>query len=298
MKKHAKTVTFTGDNMSMNPYYSNVESDKEGKNRVSHPKWLWILAAIALVVFLVSELYGTSPDRALLHEALKARKHEKAINLIRNLSVDLNEPNDDGELPLVLAADDESADAFDVVRELLNRGALAGEANGNGYTALHWAAFHGNMAVADLLIRNGADVNAGTEKKFETPIYKALSNGNLRVAEFLESFGASIPEKVRKRVTADGLVKRKIDELHDLPKPDNVTDAEWSDRIVQMAFELTGHPFARFKIPADAMEAFSKIMNQPRPEGVTDEQWIQMRRAEAMRQLRSGELPAPTNFPE
>ena len=94
-----------------------------------------------------------------MHEALKARKHEKAINLIRNLSVDLNEPNDDGEL--------------------LNRGALTGEANRNGYTALHWAAFLGNMAVADLLIRNGADVNAGTEKRFETPIYKALSSGEL-----------------------------------------------------------------------------------------------------------------------
>lgn len=276
--------------------YPEIKSDSVGRNRAVRTKWDWLIAilvtAVILAAMMASRLLGQSEllEEQSLHEALKARKHVMSIALIR-VSTGLNKPNENGDIPLVLAANDSSADAYDVVRELLGRGALPNEPDKSGHTALHWASFHGNLAVVDLLIRNGADVNAATKTEWETPVYMALANGKERVAEFLEMFGASVPDEDRMRLRAAGQVKNRIDEMIDLPKPDSLTEEQWVQQIADAALASVDPSIAEQGLSLDAMEAFRKVMEQPKPEGVTPEQWQQNRMAEAHRLLLSGEIP-------
>ena len=50
----------------------------------------------------------------------------------------------------------------DAVRSLLAEGADVNAAQGDGMSALHWAAERGHAAVADLLLSSGAEVEAKT----------------------------------------------------------------------------------------------------------------------------------------
>ena len=112
-----------------------------------------IFIAVVLVLVLGAVLLlGESQEP--LHSALDRHEYDEAIRLIR-LGANVNAVSANGEVPLVLASDDASADAYDVVRELLRVGARVDETDSEGNTALHQAAYHGNMAVVDLLMRNG-----------------------------------------------------------------------------------------------------------------------------------------------
>lgn len=62
------------------------------------------------------------------------------------------------------------------------------EANGNS-TALHYAAAQGLKTVADLLLDHGADVNALNQGQV-TPLYKAVAGDHLALAELLVRRGA------------------------------------------------------------------------------------------------------------
>lgn len=100
---------------------------------------------------------GTAPERHFstpLHRSVKERDYDTAIQLIRS-GVDANTKNGAGELPLVIAANDRSADALDVVSELLRFGARPDATHEDRDTALHRAAHHGSLAVIELLVRHG-----------------------------------------------------------------------------------------------------------------------------------------------
>ena len=144
------------------PVVVNLGQHRAPKKRMRYRLLEFIIFVATLaVIFLLSGalrlLYAEGPNS--LHDALRLNKYDEAIELIR-LGGDMNAMNADGELPLVLAADDSSADAYDVVRELILAGARVNETDGESYTALHKAAYRGNLAVADLLLRHGADINA------------------------------------------------------------------------------------------------------------------------------------------
>jgi len=64
------------------------------------------------------------------------------------------------------------------VRELLRGGADANDAQGDGMTALHWAAEHGNLELARMLLVAGANANAGTRLGGYTPLHLASRNGH------------------------------------------------------------------------------------------------------------------------
>ena len=55
------------------------------------------------------------------------------------------------------------------VRQLLKGGADANAAQGDGMTALHWAAIHGDAALAEMLVVSGANVRATTRIGGFTP---------------------------------------------------------------------------------------------------------------------------------
>jgi ankyrin repeat protein len=64
------------------------------------------------------------------------------------------------------------------VRSLIRQGVSVNIAQGDGMTALHWAATHGNAAEVRLLLGAGAKVDATTRNGAYTPIHLAAKNGN------------------------------------------------------------------------------------------------------------------------
>jgi ankyrin repeat protein len=89
--------------------------------------------------------------------------------------------------PLIDAARNGDVEA---VRSLLSEGADVNAAQGDGMTALHWAAELAHTAVADLLLSVGADVEAKTRIGSYTPLHLASRSGNGPIASALLDAGA------------------------------------------------------------------------------------------------------------
>jgi uncharacterized protein len=96
---------------------------------------------------------------------------------------------------LASAGDTRVADAamqndLEAVRALLKQAVDANSSQGDGMTALHWAAMNGNAEMAQLLIYAGATIKPATRLGSYTPLYLAAQRGNAKVAEVLLKAGA------------------------------------------------------------------------------------------------------------
>ena len=94
-------------------------------------------------------------------------------------------PND-----LLLTSDSPVADAVmqgerDIVREFLRQGVDVNAAQGDGMTALHWAAVKEDVETAKMLLYAGANVKATTRLGAFTPIFLAAKTGNPAMLETL-----------------------------------------------------------------------------------------------------------------
>ena len=76
------------------------------------------------------------------------------------------------------------------VRALLAQGADVNEAQGDGMTALHWAARNRDADLARTLLEAGADVGAGTRIGHYTPLHLAAEAGSGEVVGVLLGAGA------------------------------------------------------------------------------------------------------------
>src|SRR5258706_9449875 len=93
------------------------------------------------------------------------------------------------------AADTRIADAAmqankDAVRSLLKQKADVNAAQGDGMTALHWAAYQNDLEMAQLLIQAGASVNSTTRVGVMTPMFMACTSGNAAMIEAFLKAGA------------------------------------------------------------------------------------------------------------
>jgi len=79
---------------------------------------------------------------------------------------------------------------LETVRSLPRQAADANSSQGDGMTALHWAATNGNAEMAQILIYAGATVKATTRVASYTPLYLAAQHGHARVVEILLKAGA------------------------------------------------------------------------------------------------------------
>src|SRR5579872_3159273 len=87
------------------------------------------------------------------------------------------------------------------VRALLKQHIDVNAAQGDGTTALHWAADLDNLAIADVLIRAGAPVNAANDLG-ATPLYLACRNRSAPMVDRLLAAGANANAKLLKGETA------------------------------------------------------------------------------------------------
>jgi ankyrin repeat protein len=78
----------------------------------------------------------------------------------------------------------------EAVKTLLKGGADVNAAQGDGMTALHWAARHGDAELAQMLLFAGANVKATTRLGGYTPLMMAAEQGHANVIAALVSSGA------------------------------------------------------------------------------------------------------------
>ena len=78
------------------------------------------------------------------------------------------------------------------VRALIQEGADVNAPQGDGMTALHWAALNGDAELTTLLVSAGANVEAVTRVGAHTPLHVASRSGNAEVAEVLLAAGARV----------------------------------------------------------------------------------------------------------
>jgi ankyrin repeat protein len=78
------------------------------------------------------------------------------------------------------------------IRDLLKQGADVNAAQGDGMSALHWAADSGDAELADLLIYGGANTGAVTRIGLYTPLHLAAKSGSAAVAKALIKAGAAV----------------------------------------------------------------------------------------------------------
>ena len=80
----------------------------------------------------------------------------------------------------------------DEVRELLRTGADVNAAQGDGMTALHWAADNGQTELADVLVFAGANLEATTRLGGFTPLMVASRAGHAGIVRLLANAGANL----------------------------------------------------------------------------------------------------------
>ena len=81
------------------------------------------------------------------------------------------------------------------IRDLLKQGADVNAAQGDGMSALHWAAERGDAELADLLIYGGANTGAVTRIGQYTPLHLAAKTGSPAVVKALIKAGADVNAK-------------------------------------------------------------------------------------------------------
>ena len=81
------------------------------------------------------------------------------------------------------------------VKSLIKQGLDVGAAQGDGMTALHWAAERGDAELAEVLVFAGANVSAVTRIGLYTPLHLAAKAGNPAVVRVLVKGGAEVNAK-------------------------------------------------------------------------------------------------------
>ena len=101
--------------------------------------------------------------------------------------------------PMANAAQSKDREA---VRALLKKGADVNEAQGDGTTALHWAAMNGDAEMAQMLVTAGANVRATTRLGAYTPLFLAARGGYSDVVKVLLAAGADSKARTSNGTTA------------------------------------------------------------------------------------------------
>jgi len=127
---------------------------------------------------------GQKKSEKALHKALAEGDVALAKSLISE-GVEVDEEDENGETALTIACRNGHKE---LVELLIKEGA---DINANGQP-LHAAAWEGHKDIVELLLDSGADVDAIKGKNRWTPLHSACNRGNVEVAEVLIVNGADV----------------------------------------------------------------------------------------------------------
>ena len=130
-------------------------------------------------------------------EVRRARGHLRALVGLP-LLVLLTMTGSPAEAPVADAA---QVGDVESVRRLLSEGQDVDGAQGDGMTGLHWAALRGDVALAEVLIQAGAELNPVTRIGSHTPLHAASRAGQGEVVEVLVRAGADVRARTDSEVT-------------------------------------------------------------------------------------------------
>lgn len=151
----------------------------------------------------VKKLIGKGTDPNILSEkgecalsaALKDEAAKVADFLIADERTNVNFVNKNGETPLMFAA---IRGMLPQAQALIDRGALI---NRDGWAPLHYAACLPEPAMVELLLENGANIDARAPND-STPLMMAASYGSVNTVKKLLSKGADKTLKNKRGLTA------------------------------------------------------------------------------------------------
>lgn len=94
-----------------------------------------------------------------------------------------------GMTPLHWAASENNPE---VVKYLIQKKATVNLQDNNGKTALHWAAQKGQLKPIEILVCNGAQIDASLAPLSQSPLHLAAINGQLTAMKLLKKLGANV----------------------------------------------------------------------------------------------------------
>ncbi len=206
-----------------------AESGPTGPPRVHFMKRVLLVSMTLLLVIILGSIVaqndpGEGENDSSLHKALRNRNYDAALKIMPTVEdIDALGKDDDGDLAtaLTIAAQDPLAEGYDAAKALIEKyGADVETRDSLGRTPLHTAAMTGHLAIVELLLRNGADVDAVIEgQDIEiTPLYLAVQFNKNNVAETLRMHGAKeIAEEVRDELDLESkLTEARMDAFKEM----------------------------------------------------------------------------------
>ena len=138
-----------------------------------------------IIIYILLNMIAIYPwEKEGIYEASCSGQIVEMNKYIRD-GIDLNKKDEDGDLPLTLAA---VYNKYEAVKLLLENGADVNRKAGYGRTAVMEA---DSLPVLELLLENGADINP-TDEAGDNALLLAAGNCNIKKAEFLLAKGADI----------------------------------------------------------------------------------------------------------
>src|SRR5688572_15287933 len=128
----------------------------------------------------------------------------------------------------------------EAVRALVRQGADVNAPQGDGMTALHWAALNGDVEIADMLVHAGANLEAITRIGGHRPLHVASRQGNAPVVALLLKAGATAKATTSNGVSAlhyaaGAGATEAVVALLDAGVDPNVTEPAWSHTPLMIA---------------------------------------------------------------
>jgi len=160
-----------------------------------------------------ASIYNTSSTSPAIYnqggESTPISSPDKPNGKLDDLDVQDDLPIDIQVVPLILAAQD---DNYVKIKELLNHELQYPDFDINaqdheGKTALHYAAFHNNDQIAQLLLDSGIDINISDNEGL-TALHIAADQNAFDVAQLLVNAGADLHKQTNE------LVKTPFDYAH------------------------------------------------------------------------------------